>query len=179
MLTINWSVDRTGKTFSLSVSVIEIYLIHNISAPDIVFSSYHNISPPNCAIILHFALNTFRLVPGSWELYLINKNIVYQEPWSSAVHSHNEAAGKKIKDKLLNIMIRVRRLNQISCTVKINVQLIGWFVIVSMVQVGVVYGSDSVCMRSFRLSNSWQELLKSCKVLSVREIFIWVSGVFY
>ena len=58
MLTINWSVDRTGKTFSLSVSVIEIYLIHNISAPDIVFSTYNNISPPNCAIILHFALNT-------------------------------------------------------------------------------------------------------------------------
>ena len=65
MLTINWSVDRTGKTFSLSVSVIEIYLIHNISAPDIVFSTYNNISPPNCAIILHFALNFRRTVEAS------------------------------------------------------------------------------------------------------------------
>ena len=45
-------------SFSLSLCIIEIYFIHNISAPDIVFSTYNNISRPNCAIILHFALNT-------------------------------------------------------------------------------------------------------------------------
>ena len=60
----NWTVDRTQRwtewreNLRSPLSVIEIYFIHNISAPDIVFSTYNNISPPNCAIIFHFALNT-------------------------------------------------------------------------------------------------------------------------